>query len=112
MAVKVNARKMRHRITIQERIRVSDNQGGYTETYIDRWNLPADIETSSYSKTLEANQVNFNSAYKIRMRIHEQISITPSGNRIKYKGRLLTIQSVVNVDEMDKVLGIVAYDKL
>lgn len=105
----MNSRRLRHDITLQTSSETSDGMGGCNVTWADWECFPAEVTPKTYSKTLEAGKVTFSGAYDIVVRYRKEIAIDPGKYRIRYKGRTLSVHSIINENEENRWLHILAY---
>ena len=96
---------MDKRISIESRSRVSDNSGGFSEvwdSYLLSW---ASISPLSASEKWRAQQMETAISHKIIMKYQSGIT---TANRIVWSGRVFNITEVLNIDESDVVLELMA----
>jgi SPP1 family predicted phage head-tail adaptor len=101
----MNPGDLRHRITLQQKTKIPDGQGGYTESWADFVTVWAAIETPTgqwnWKREAEAGQLQSDLEYRIRIRF--QSNVTPEF-RVKYGSRIFSIKSVVDVNERHQEL--------
>lgn len=108
-ALCLNPSELRHSITIQSVARVSDGAGGQTETWETSTTAWASISPANGHQKWQAMQSETPITHKIKMRYQSGIS---TSNRIVYDNRTFDIVEVLNVDERDIVLHIMAVENL
>lgn len=88
--------QMNRRIELQEVVRESDGQGGFTEGWTPIATVWAKIEPIKAYEKFQAAQMQTPVTHKIMVRYHSGIT---TACRILYDGRIFDIKEVVNVDE-------------
>lgn len=93
--------KMRHRITIEQKTRVPDGAGGYTESWVAFVsNVSASIDPVSGKEFFEAQQTQSEVSHKIRIRY--KLGVLPS-MRVNFKGRIFAMTSPpINWEERNR----------
>lgn len=114
MAIKDKPRvgSLSKRITFQKRTTTTDSQGGRAESWADVVTVAAKVNSKEYSRALEAQQETYNQAYDIFIRASISQLISPVDYRIRYNGKLLTIHSILDLDEQNRYYKILAYRKV
>ncbi len=99
----MQAGALRHRVAIQRKTRVSDGQGGYTETWATVTNgaVCASIEPASSKEVFHAHQLNHLVTHKIVCRF---LSGVTSADRVVFGTRAFNIRSVLNPLERNRML--------
>ena len=108
-ALCVNPSDLRHRITIQSVSRVSDEAGGYSETWATQTSAWASIEPANGYQKYQAMQMETPITHKIRMRYQSGIT---TKNRILLGSRIFDIVEVLNIEERNVLLEILAVEGL
>lgn len=103
--------RLRGRINLQQRSTSEDAQGGRAFAWTTVSTDAADIRQKTYSKSLEGLQEAYNAAYDIFIRYNSKY-LDWKTKQIVYKGNVLKIYSVIDLDERGKYLKILAYGKL
>lgn len=93
--------KLRHKITIEQKTKVSDGAGGWTETWVAfASNVSAAIDPVSGKEFFEAQQTQSSVSHKIRIRYKP--GVLPS-MRVNFKGRIFAITSPpINWEERNR----------
>lgn len=91
------------RVTIQRSTRVSDGQGGYTETWAAIASVWAAIEPVSGFEKLQAMQLAAPVTHKITMRFRPDFV---ASDRIAYGNRIFAVKEIINLNEADAFLQI------
>lgn len=92
--------KLKHKITIEKKTKVSDGAGGWTETWMPFVsNVSASIDPISGKEFFEAQQTQSSVSHKIRIRYKP--GVLPS-MRVNFKGRIFAIESVINWEERNR----------
>lgn len=101
----MNPGQLRHRVSVQSRTRVSDGQGGYTETWATVTNGAtfAKIEPASSQEVFRANQLKHVVTHKVTIRFLDGIT---SAHRVVFDGRAFNVRSVLNPGERGRVLSL------
>ena len=97
--------KMRERIVIQSQGRTTDLGGGAAVAWSTVATTWARIVPSSGSESFSGMQVTNTNTFEITMRYRTNITTT---NRILWGSRTFNIRSVINNNERDKYLTVVA----
>lgn len=96
-----NAGKYRHPLTIESRETTSDSYGASTESWVVFANVRGAILPISGRELYQADVVNSEISHRVHIRYIQ--GVKPS-MRVNFNGRILTIDSVINFDEMNKEL--------
>lgn len=88
--------QMRQRITLQGSAKAADDGGGAALVWSDIAGLWARVTPVSGSETEQAMRLAAIQRYVVRMRFRPDVN---SGQRFVFKGRVLNIRSVRNLDE-------------
>ena len=105
----INPSELRHSIVIQSVARVSDGAGGQTETWSTQTTAYASIQPIKGYQKFQAMQTETPITHKIKMRYQAGIS---TQNRIVFDGRTFDVVEVLNIDERNIVLHILAMENL
>jgi SPP1 family predicted phage head-tail adaptor len=97
--------KMRHRIKIQSRDTTSDGAGGYSSSWDEFDEIWAYMKPASARENFKGMQIAEEKSYEFTIRYQSGIS---AGQRLKYGSRLFNIKSVLNRDERNRYLDILA----
>ena len=105
---------LRHRIAIQEQTDTTDNMGGYTTSWADVQGMdsePAAIWPLSSKEVLNSAKLEDQITHKIRIRYRSGIT---TKNRIYWaaKSKTFNIISIINKDERDIMLDIMATEEI
>ena len=95
----LEAGQLRHLLTVEKKTESRDAHGGIAEAWKPDGQCWASVEPVSGEEFYRAQQAGAAITHRIRMRYDP--NLTSTGHRIKFKGRTLRIESVVNVDERD-----------
>jgi len=98
-----NVAGLRKRVTIQRSTRVSDGQGGYTETWAAIASVWSAIEPVSGFEKLQAMQLAAPVTHKITMRFRSDFV---ASDRIAYGNRIFAVKEIINLNEADAFLQI------
>lgn len=104
----MRAGPLRHRVTIQELAEVQNTFGEVPQVWQDAEVSWASVEPLAGRELFAAQQVRPELTHKIVMR-YRQIS---TKNRILFGNRIFNIDSVVNKDERNVMLTIMAIEKV
>jgi len=100
--------RMNEKIVIQRFTRASDGAGGFVQTYVDVANVFADI-TPLRATEREVSEASISFvAYKMIVRYSSNTSGIDTSMRVVYAGDNYRIQSILNIDEADRFLEILA----
>lgn len=97
--------QLRHKLVLQQEIRTADDIGGYTRTWKDIVELWAEITPLSGSERMLGGKAQSELTHKIRLRYRSGIA---PGMRILFDKRTFNIRSVINVQESNEILEILA----
>jgi len=112
----INAGDLRHRVEIQENkslLEPDKNRNEYNEeppkweTVATRW---AAILPLSGSESLAAEQVQGTTNHKVVMRYFKGLS--SKKHRLKFRGRLFNISSILNIDEIGEAMELMVTEKV
>jgi len=101
----MQAGSLRHRIEIQHRTEASDGIGGKTTTWTRYCYARAGIWPLKASEALEAMRLEHRITHRIRIRY---ISGIEASMRIKFGTRYFDIVSIINREERNKELDLMA----
>lgn len=99
---------MRHKLTIQTLSKVSDDQGGFTETWQDGADLWASIEPLKGYEKFQAQQMQVPVSHRITMRYRTDVT---AASRLKHDGRVFWVKEVINRNEDNRFLIIKAIER-
>lgn len=102
--------KLRNRVTVKSYTLAPDGAGGSTPTPTDALETWASIVPIKGQRLLQYSQIVQGTWYDIVMRFRDDTPIVKDFT-LDYKGRPITIHSVINKDERNKTLQIVGYEK-
>ncbi len=99
--------RLRHRLTLQQETRTTDQAGGYTRGWQNVADLWAEITPLSGKEKLFAGQLQSEITHKIIVRYRSGVT---AGMRFIYESRAFNIRYVSNVSEADEMLEILAQE--
>lgn len=97
----MNSGSLRHRVTIQSLTKTSDGTGGFTETWTDAATVWAEVTPLKGFERYAAQQIRAQLSYRVRLRFRNDVT---SDMRLIHKGKILTIQAVINVNGRNREL--------
>lgn len=106
-----NIGKFLHKVTAQDFTTVSDGAGGLTQTYSDTHTFFAEIEPLEGREAIEAEQLLGKQGFNFTTRYISELSNLSNESRLKFGTRFFNIHSVVNLDEQNEFLQIVAWEE-
>jgi|TARA_R100001530_G_scaffold134471_2_gene109399 SPP1 family predicted phage head-tail adaptor len=95
----MRAGEKRHRITIQKPTKAQSATGEVTDSFSNFATVFASVQPLSGREAVQAEQGIAESTIRIRMRYINNLTVDC---QIIYKGRTLEINSVINIDEINK----------
>ena len=98
---------LKKRVTILKQVRVSDGQGGFTETWQEAGTVWAAIEPISGREYYEAMQLASDVTHRVRMRY---MDLTPH-EKIKYDDRVFDIIAVIDVNMEHRELEVLCNER-
>lgn len=101
----MKAGKLRHLLQIQERTELKNSYGEPVETWRPTSSTWGEIKPLSGDELFNANQIKPNVSHEIRIRYGS--AVTP-GDKMKFGARTFHIESVMNQDERNRELRILA----
>jgi SPP1 family predicted phage head-tail adaptor len=96
---------LRNRIKIQRQTFTPDGLGGGTNAWADYAEIRAFIKPISGSERLYSQRLEANVTHRIFIRYRADLSTT---DRIAYKGRLMQIRALINLEESNRFIEIYA----
>ncbi len=99
---------MRHRVALQETVRTSDGQGGWTEAWETIATVWVSLKPKKAYEKFQALQMQTPKNYEIGMRYRAGVT---TKNRFLYGDRIFDIKEVINTDEKNMFLQILAIEK-
>lgn len=101
----MRAGALNKRITLQNETKVSDSMGGFNTTWTDVATIWAGIWALSASEALQSMQTTMRVTHRIRMRYRRNVE--PS-SRIKFGNRYFNIRGILNPNEANETLDLMA----
>lgn len=101
--------ELRHRVSIEQRARTSDGAGGHTAAWSEYTAAWCSISPYRGYQKFQAMQLETPITHKIKMRYQSGIT---TDMRIIFDSRKFDIKEVINVDERNLVLEILAVEGL
>lgn len=99
------AKKLKKRITIQQPVEVSDSGGGYTLSWSDLASVWAEVKPVSGREDYRALKLESKVTHKVTIRHRSDVT---AGMRISMGGRVFNIRAVMNQDEENEKLLLLA----
>ena len=93
------------RIILQYETKVSDSMGGFTSTWVDAATVWAAIWPTSAAELVQSMQTDMVISHRIRIRFR---SVLRPSWRIKFGTRYFNIVSIINPNEKNEYLDIMA----
>ncbi|MEK4798058.1 phage head closure protein [Thermoactinomyces sp. FSL K6-2592] len=103
----MNAGRLKHRVTLQEEVKTPDGGGGSVVTWQDVATVWASVEPLKGRELYAAQQVRATLTHKIIIRYRPDISVNVK-MRAVYNNRIFNITSVINEQESNKTLQLLA----
>ena len=97
----MEAKRLRHRVTIQQPVKTVNARGGRTKSWADVWTVWAGIEPLSAREIEQNHQLEGEAEVRIVMRYRRGIT---TDMRIKYGDRYFKITGILDPDERHKEL--------
>ena len=91
-------------IIIQDKTQVSDNMGGFTDTWGNLYTLFSAIWPVSSKEQISSMQLSMTISHRIRIRYRTGIS---ASYRVKFGSRYFSIVSIINPNERNQWLDLV-----
>ena len=109
----LNAAKLvatfRKQVTIQNKVSVSDGQGGFTETWPDGSTVWASIEPLKSYERFQAMQMAVPETHRITMRYTDEVT---EASRIRYGDRIFWVKETNDPEERQRFLIIKALERV
>jgi len=106
-----NIGKFLNSVTVQDFTTVSDGAGGLTQTWADTHTFYADIEPMKGREAIEAEQLIGKQPYKFTTRYSSEVASIDNESRIEFGTRYFNIHSVVNLNEENEFLEVIAWEE-
>ena len=87
---------LRHRLTLEELVRVSDEGGGFTESWTELATLFADLRPTAGGERVESDRLTGTVTHEVALRY--RAGVAPA-TRLRMATRLFHILAVIDVDE-------------
>ena len=100
--------RLRHRVTLQSPQLTPDGSGGYVELWSDTGTIWASIEPLSSAMRLTAEQMDYTVTHRVTLRYRAAVSV---GMRLSFKSRILHIHAVINPEERNIWLQLLAEEE-
>lgn len=98
---------MKHRVKVQAASRVSDGQGGFTETWDTTATLWAKVEPVKGWEKMQAQQLQTQLTHKVTVRYSASVT---TAKRLLFEGRVLDVKEAVNLDEANAFLRLMCVE--
>jgi len=106
----MNPGELRHRVTIQAPTGTTQNECSEdVPTYVDFATVWAAVEPLRGREYFEAQKIRPEMQYRVRMRYLAGVT---TDMQVIYRGKILDIQSVINVDERDAELHLMCLERI
>ena len=105
----INAGKLRSKVTIQRKTNTPDGAGGWTEVWATAGQPFAMWKALSGSEKWQAMRVSPQNRVRLITRFKDDGNGAPfysGADRVKYKGRTYSIESVIDIEDRKKWLEI------
>lgn len=102
---------LRHRITFQKPVEMPDGYKGHTVNWQDMVTVWASVEPLSIIATREyfdSQQIKADIMHKVKIRYREDVTLKM---RIKHRGRVLEIKSIIDLNERRETLEILCKEE-
>jgi SPP1 family predicted phage head-tail adaptor len=104
---------LRHRISFEKQVRVSDGAGGWTETWTAEHNVWAMVEPLRGSEKVQAMRLQHPVTHRITVRYDASIAAyhrdaDSARRRLDFQGRKMRIVAILDPDERRAFLEIMA----
>lgn len=99
--------EMRHRIKIQELVRIDDGYGGAVEDWVDIANIWAKVEPLRGEERYTAQQIKSELTHKITIRFIK--GIKPQ-MRVIFNDRIFNIESTINIEEKKRYIELMCIE--
>ena len=106
-----NIGKFLKKVTAQDFTTTSDGAGGLTQTWADTHTFFVDIEPQTGREALEAEQLIGKKPYKMTARYSSEVAGLTNETRIKFVDRYFNIHSIINLNEENEFLEIIAWEE-
>jgi SPP1 family predicted phage head-tail adaptor len=106
-----NIGKFLHKVTAQDFTTTSDGAGGLIQTWADTHEFYAEIEPQTGREALEAEQLIGKKPYKFTTRYSSEVASVGNESRLEFGTRYFNIHSVVNLNEENEFLQILAWEE-
>ena len=103
----MNVGRLRHRVMLQQRQAASNDPA--EDFWADTTEVWAFVQPSRGAEQQSQQQSESAADHKVTMR---PISINARENRLVYQSRIFDIESVINIDERDKVLEVLCKERI
>ena len=99
--------KLKHRLTLQSKVRTTDGQGGYTEAWSHVADLWAFIEPSKGYERIYAMQAQTPITHRVTIRYRAGIT---TAMRLLYGSRVFEIKEIINPEEANVSLRLLCLE--
>lgn len=110
----MRAGDLRHRVTFQAKTATEDSFGEQLPTWIDQFTVSAAIEPLSGRELFAAQSVQSEVTHQITVRYRSEFASPRAiaAMRIAYGNRLFDVHAVMNVDERNRMVIVMASEGL
>ncbi len=99
--------KLRHRVQLQKGRDTQDSRGGAIKTWDADQTVWAQVRPMLGKELEIARKMDGRATHKVKIRYYERLD---NNFRIKHKSRFLYIISIVNIEELNAIHEIVAFE--
>lgn len=99
---------LRHRITFEKEVKVPDGYKGFKVTWQGVVTVWASVEPLSGREYFYGHQIKAEVSHRIKIRYNEKIN---TEMRIEHRGRILKIESIIDLKERHEVHEILAKEE-
>jgi len=104
----VRAGRLRHRVALERRTTGTDAFGSVVQSWDRYATVWADVAPLSGREMLADGQVRSDVSHRVRIRHLDGVAET---DRIVHRGRTLEVVAVMNMDERDRTLEVLAMER-
>jgi len=108
MSKKLPIGEMRHRITFQDSVETPDGHKGHTVEWFDKVTVWGSLEPLSGREYFAAHQIQAEVTHRVKVRYRADIT---TKMRIKYKERILLMESILDLKERRQILEILCREE-
>jgi SPP1 family predicted phage head-tail adaptor len=97
---------LRERIALQRESRSRDRAGGFVTSWLTVATVWARVSPMSTGERFMRSQMQAAASWRVTIRYRDDLSLSPSGFRVAWRGRAFDVRGIENGDEQQRFLDL------